>query len=311
MVRVKKRKKIIIGYILTSMDITMEEELFLKLAKKKNIKIILINLFKKIDEKEFENQIRGCDLLYNSSPEDFVIEFLKTAEELGKTVIDTPQLYYYTEDKWMFYLKCRKHKVPTPATILLSHNLNIAKSELKEFGQWPVILKRIYGMMGEYVKKADNPAQAIRVMKKMHKKDCDKLPIIAQEFISSPSYRVTIIDKKIIQTAVKKNKGWKSTGMFSKKFEKFKIDSTLRKILEKIIRFTQIDICGVDLLKKNGKWLVLEVNSTPSLDFFDEEYEHLVDLVLTSLKKYHLLNKAKSKSKKAKTKKIKAKRTKK
>ena len=293
MPRAKKHKKTIIGYILTSIGITIEEKIFLKLAKKKNVEIKLINLFEKIDEKEFENQIKGCDLVYNSSPEDFVIEFLKTAEELGKKVIDTPQLYYYTEDKWMFYLKSRKHKIPTPETILLSHNLNMVKSELKQFGKWPVILKRIYGTMGQYVEKADNPAHAIRIMKKIHKKDCDKLPIIAQEFVKSPSYRVTIIDKKIIQTAVKKNNGWKSTGVFSKKFEKFRIDSTLKKILEKIIRFTKINICGVDLLKKNGKWLVLEVNSTPSLDFFDEEYEHLVDLVLTSLKKEHLRSKAK------------------
>ena len=101
--------------------------------------------------------------------------------------------------------------------------------------------------------------------------------------------------------------------MFSENFDKFKIDKELKKILAKIIRFTPINICGVDLLKKNGKWLVLEVNSTPSLDFFDEEYEHLVGLVLTSLKKYHFRNKnkAKSKSKKAKVKQSKMKRTKK
>ncbi len=292
---VKKSKKIIVGYILTSVDITLEEKLFLKLAKKKNIEIILINLYKKADKKAFEDKIKQCDLIYNSSPEDFVIEFLKTAEELGKKVIDTPKLYYYTEDKWMFYLKCKKHNIPTPETILLSRNLNIIKSELKQFDRWPVILKRIYGMMGEFVKKADNLKEAIGIVKKLHEKDCDKLPIIAQEFVKSPSYRVTIIDKKIVQTAIKTNKGWKCTGMFGDHFGRFKIDSELKKILNKIIRFTNIYICGVDLLKKNEKWLVLEVNSTPSLDFFDAEYEHLVGLVLTALKKYYLKHVAKTK----------------
>ena len=298
MLRNKKQKKLVIGYIFTAKKVGREEKLFLKLAKKKNIEIVMINLFKKIDEEEFENKIRKCDLVYNNTAEDFVIESLKTVEELGKKVIDTSQLYYYTEDKWLFYLKCRDHKIPTLETILLSHNLNIARAELKEFGKWPVVLKRIYGTMGEFVERANNLAQAMEIMKKFQKMDCDKLPIIAQEFVKSPSYRVTIIDKKIVQTAIKKSKNWKSTGVYGKQFDKFRIDKNLKKTLTKIINFIKINVCGVDLLKKDGHWLVLEVNTNPALDFIEEEYEHLVDLVLTFLKKYHRLHMAKPKAKK-------------
>jgi len=296
MSRNKKQKKLVIGYIFTAKKIGREEKLFLKLAKKKNIEIVMINLFKRIDEENFENKIRKCDLIYNNTAEDFVIESLKTVEELGKKVIDTSQLYYYTEDKWMFYLKCREHNIPTLETILLSHNLNIARAELKQFGQWPVVLKRIYGTMGEFVEKADNMAEAIMIMKKFQTMDCDKLPVIAQEFVQSSSYRVTIIDKKIVQTALKQSKNWKCTGVFGKKFDKFRIDKNLKKTLTKIINFIKINVCGVDLLKKDGKWLVLEVNTNPALDFIEEEYEHLVDLVLTFLKKYHRLHMAKPKT---------------
>jgi glutathione synthase/RimK-type ligase-like ATP-grasp enzyme len=284
------QKKLVIGYIFTAKKAGREERMFLRLAKKKNIEIVMINLFKRIEEEEFEKKIRKCDLVYNNTAEDFVIESLKTVEELGKKVIDTSQLYYYTEDKWMFYLKCREHKIPTLETILLSHNLNIARAELKEFGQWPVILKRVYGTMGEFVEKADNLSQAVDIIKKFQKMDCDKLPVIAQEFVQSFSYRVTIIDKKIVQTALKKSKNWKCTGVFGKTFDKFRVDSDLKKILNKVIRFVKINICGVDLLKKNGKWLVLEVNTNPALDFIEEKHEHLVDLVLTFLKKYHRLH---------------------
>jgi glutathione synthase/RimK-type ligase-like ATP-grasp enzyme len=198
----------------------------------------------------------------------------------------------------MFYLKCREHKIPTPETILLSHNLNIARAELKQFGQWPVVLKRIYGTMGEFVERADNLAEAIEIIKKFQRMDCDKLPVIAQEFIKSFSYRVTMIDKKIVQTAIKKSKSWKSTGVYGKKFAKFRIDSKLKKILKKIINFAKINICGIDLLKKNGQWLVLEINTNPALDFIDEEHERLVSLVLTFLKKYHRLHMVKPKANK-------------
>jgi len=295
MKRENKNKKLVIGYLYAAKKkIGLEEKLFLKWAKKKNIELVMINLFKKIDEEEFENKIRKCDLVYNNTAEDFVIESLKTVEELGKKVIDTSQLYYYTEDKWMFYLKCREHKIPTLETILLSHNLNIARAELKQFAKWPVVLKRIYGTMGEFVEKADNLKQAIEILKTFQSIDCDKLPIIAQEFVNSPSYRVTIIDKKIVQTAIKQGKGWKKTGVFGKKFDKFRVDANLRKILKKLISFTNINICGVDLLKKNNQWVVLEVNTSPALDFIDGEYEKIVCKVLDFLKKYHRLHKPKS-----------------
>lgn len=265
----------------------------MKLAKKKGIDLVMFNMFKKIDEDEFESKIKKCDLVYNNTAEDFVIESLKTIEELGKRVIDNSKLFYYTEDKWMFYLKCKEHNIPTPDTILLSNNMNIARAELKEFGKWPLVIKRVYGTMGEFVEKANNLEQALRRIKRFLEIDCDKWPIIAQEFIHSPSYRVTIIDNKIVQTAVKKSKGWKNTGVYGKRFNKFKIDNNLRKIIKKLIGVIKINICGVDFLKRGDQWLVLEVNSDPSLDFIKKEHSKLIGLVLDLLKRHHKKRKVK------------------
>jgi RimK family alpha-L-glutamate ligase len=279
-------KKLVIGFVFTG-RIGVEEKLFLKLAKKRNIELVMINLSRKMSEDELESKIRTCDLVYNNNSDDFVIESLKTIEELGKKVIDTSKMYYYTEDKWMFYIKCREHHIPTPETILLSNNINMARAELKEFGKWPVIIKRLYGSRGEYVEKAQTIEDALLNVKKFWSKDCDKLPIIAQEFIKSPSYRVTIIDKKVVQTAIKHSTLWKSTGVYAKKIKKFRIDSNLRKILYKIMHIIQINICGVDLLKKGNEWLVLEVNAEPGLDFIQEEHPKLVGLILDFLRRYY------------------------
>jgi RimK family alpha-L-glutamate ligase len=284
---IRKSGKLAIGYIFASKTLEKEDKMFIRLAKKRGIDLVMFNFFRKVDEDEFESKIKKCDLVYNNTAEDFVIESLKTVEELGKKVIDTSKLFYYTEDKWMFYVKCREHRIPTPDTILLSNNMNIARAELKEFGKWPVVLKRVYGTMGRFVEKADTPGQALRVIKKFWEMDCDKLPIIAQEFIPSPSYRVTIIDKKIVQTAIKKGKSWKRTGVYGKKFERFRIDNSLKAILNRVIDVTKINICGVDLLKKGDKWLVVEVNSDPGLDFIERDHAKLVGLVLDFLKKYY------------------------
>jgi RimK family alpha-L-glutamate ligase len=237
-----------------------------------------------LDEGQIEEAIKRCDIVYNNSAEEFSLEIAKTIESLGKKVIEKPEVFYGTEDKWLFFVKCRKHNIPTPRTILLSENLNIAKRELEEFGNWPVVLKRVSGTMGEYVDRADNLKEAEGIIKKFWKKGSEKLPIIAQEFILSSSYRVTVIGGKIVQTAIKKNKGWKATGVYAKKIGKFKIDKELKKIIDKVVKMSKINICGIDLLKKDGKWLVLEVNSEPAFDFFENGREKLIGEVLDFLK---------------------------
>jgi RimK family alpha-L-glutamate ligase len=263
-----------------------EEKIFARLAKKKKINLVLINISKEANEEKMEDKIKKCDIIYNNTGENFGIEIAKTIESHGKSIVDPPETYYFMEDKWMFFLKCKEHGVPVPETILLPENIQLARAELKMFGKWPVILKRVYGTWGEYVEKAENLTEAEKIIKKFWKKNSERFPMIAQEFIRSPSYRVTIIGDKIVQTALKENIGWKATGVYGKKFKKFEIDSSLAKIIKKIIKFSGIHICGIDLLKKGHSWFVLEINAEPGFDFFKDEMETLLGKVLDYLKGY-------------------------
>lgn len=274
-----------VGYIYCESKLGKDEQAFIKLAKKKNIDLILFNIDKDIDEDEIEKKAKKCDIIFNNSAEEFAWEIVKTLEELGKRVIDSSKTYYFTEDKWIFALACKENDIPTPKTILLSENMNIAKKELNEFNHWPVILKRIEGTCGEYVAKADNINEAEKIINNFWKKGSERLPIIAQEFILSPCYRVTVIGNEIAQTAMKNGHGWKKTGVYEKHNQKFKVDRELKKIVNKITKVCKINICGIDLVKKDNKWLVLEVNSTPAFDFFENEREMLIGKVLDLLVK--------------------------
>ena len=284
-------KRVVIGYIFCDRKPGKDEEAFLKEAEKRNIEIVMFNLCKKTTEKEVEKKARRCKIIFNNSAEDYAPEFVKTLEALGKRVIDSSRACYYNEDKWMFFLECKKNKIPTPNTIFLPEDINAAKQELKEFNHWPVILKRVFGTQGEFVDKADNPEQAEKIIEKFWRKGSERAPIIAQELIRSPCYRIMTIDKEIVQTALKKNRGWKSTGVYAKKIEKFRIGKKLKKIVDKISDTVHIKVCGIDLLKRNNKWYVLEVNSAPAFDFFEEEREMLIgkvlDLLLKEVKNHH------------------------
>lgn len=276
-------KRKVIGFLYSG-KIGKEEKMFEKLAKKNNLDLIFFNTYNSIDENLFK-EIEKCDLIYNSSTDECDIEIVKTIEELGKKVIENSKSYYYLEDKWMFYLICKDKNIPTLRTILLSEYIPLAKKELKDFKEWPVVLKRITGTMGEYVQKAENISEAGEIIKSFWKKGSEKLPVIAQELVSSPSYRVTVVDGKIVQTAIKRNTHWKATGVHSKNVEKFKVDKQLKNIVKKVSKAIAINLCGIDLLKKDGKWLVLEVNAQPALDFIDDEQQDMVELVLKFLKK--------------------------
>ena len=283
-------KKVTIGYILSGKGLGENEKICLKLAKKNNIELVIFNTSEEIDEEEIKEKIKKCEIIYNATAENFAIEFEKTLEELGEKVIDSSKEYYYSEDKWMLFLKCKEHKIPTPETILLLDNITTAKKELKKFNQWPVVLKRINGCMGEFVEKADNLKESEEIIKKFWKKGNERLPIIAQELIRSPSYRVTMIGDKIVQTAIKESKDWKATGNYKKRFKKFEIDAELKDIINKLSKIVKIKVCGIDFLKKDGKWLVLEVNSSPGFDFFNTEIEKLNKELLLFLKNQAMIN---------------------
>jgi RimK family alpha-L-glutamate ligase len=268
-----------------------EEMMFIEQAKKRNISLVFFGITKESDLEEFEQKVNQCDLIYCNSGEDMAIEYIKTIEALGKPVIEPSLKYYYAEDKWMFYLKCKRYSIPTPDTILLSENLMSAKRKLNQFNHWPVVLKAVEGTCGEYVDRADNLDDAAKVIKRLWKKATRKVPIIAQEFINSQSYRVTLIGGKIAQVAKKHNTRWKKTGVYSKKIERFEIDKELERVVKRVNHAVKINICGVDLLKKNDHWVVLEVNAQPALDFFNEEQEKMVGLVLDFLKDYRCSHK--------------------
>jgi glutathione synthase/RimK-type ligase-like ATP-grasp enzyme len=280
-----KNKRVVIGILYYGKNPGKDEKAFLKLSKKKNIRLVLVNMGEKFDETELKDKFKDCKVIYCNSAEDYAIEFIKTLEEFGKKVIDSSKTHYYIQDKWFLYLECEKRKIPVPKTILLSEDLNVIKSQLTELNLWPIILKKLDGTCGEFIERAEDTEEAIEIIKRFYGTVEERFPLIAQEYIHSDSYRVTIVDKKILQTAVKSGTGWKLTGVYAKKIKKFKVDNELKKLIKKIMEFVDINICGIDFIKKGNKWLLLEVNSEPAFDFFENEREKIISRVLDYLKK--------------------------
>lgn len=271
----------VIGYI-HSGKLGKNENDFLRISKEKGLEVRLLNISQSIDLKELQ-EMELCDIVYNDSGEDFAIEFIKIFENMGIPVMESSKAYF-DENKWNFYEKCIKYGIPAPLTIKLSKNVEDIKKQLIEFNHWPVILKRVRGTWGEFVARANNVDEAVAVVEGFWNRGGTKhIPIIAQEFVDSFSYRVTYIGDEILQTAIKENNNWKCTGVYAKNFKTFDIDPTLKDIVQRIMKHTDIKICGIDLLKKGDEWLVIEANAEPALDFFEIERTMLIEKIIDLL----------------------------
>lgn len=278
-------EKINIGYLYGNLKLSKEDQIFLELAEKKNINLVMLNIANDMGEEEIEKKAEVCDLIFNNTAGELAIEVSKTLEELGKVVIENPKVYYYTENKWMFYVKCKKNKIPSPKTILLPCRLGGVKRELVKFNGWPVVLKKISGEQGEFVEKAENVEEALVIIAKFWEKSVDRAPIIAQEFIRSKSYRVTVIGDKIVQTTLKDGHGWKATAMYSEKLESFEMNEELEKLVKKIVNVSKMNICGIDFMKRGDEWLAVEINAEPSFELIEGDTEMIISEVLDFLKK--------------------------
>lgn len=276
-------RKVTIGLIRNTRSKDRERSKFEKAAKKIGVELVVFNVAEKIDLDRLRSRAASCEIILNDEVDYISTELAKTLECLGHWVSEKTSTFYYTEDKWLQYVKCVKHNVPVPKTVLLPTDLVSAKQQLKDFNQWPIVLKRIFGFAGMYVDRANSAPEAIEIIRKFWKKGEKLCPIIAQEFVNSDSYRVVTIGGKVVQTAVKKSIGWKQTGCSAVRFWKFKVDAELQTIIDELQKITDLAVCGYDFAKHHGKWVLIEINALPSYRLYNTEYDMLIEHVL----KYH------------------------
>jgi len=276
-----KRGKPWIGFIYFQSYYDNSEKHFTNLLREK-FNVVELPFETQLDYQEIKEKTKKCKLIFNNTVCDPVtfesIELSKTLEELGKKVVNSTHSFYYEEDKWMFYLKCLEHHLPTPKTYLLPKEQRYESKFISAvLEEHPLVLKAIYSDNGLCVEKVSNMKQYWKKLKKISLKNTLS-PIIAQEFIPGAhrSYRVTLMGYKVKQIVAKIGRNWKQTGnvLHKESFRTVKLPPAVKKMCEKAARAFGLEVCGLDLVQneKSGKWYLIEANSSPALDFiYDQE----------------------------------------
>ncbi len=282
-----------IGYIFANIKFFPEDKIFFNLAKEKNIKIILFPSARVLPEITIKKLAKKCDVVINNSAESEAYEIAKIIEMAGIPVVDPTSSLYYFENKWLFYILCKNNGIPTPHTVLLPKILRNCYQPIKRIlrKNGAVIIKNIMSDNGQFVDRAKTLPAAIACIKKFHKGD--RAPLIAQEYIkqSHKVYRTLVIGNKVVQGAIKSSKHWKCTGRFIKgDCKKFYVTPKLAHLSVKIARLTKIPWCGIDFMRKNNEWIAIEANSSPGMDFIENDipivYKYLLNYLITMYEKW-------------------------
>lgn len=274
-------KKYTIGYVYPESDKCLDDKILIKYLKKR-FNVILFPLEKQIDPDQIEKQAKLCKLIINNAViEPYTweaIELSKTLEEFGVKVINSSHSFYYQEDKWMFYLECLEHKIPTPTTYIISKKMNYNKEKIKKLlVEGPIVIKAVFSDKGLCVERAKTFEEFSNKLKKIIDKNPIS-PIIAQKYIEhgSVGYKVFVIGNKAIQCVMMKGKIWELTGTKNvENFKYFKPDKKLKEICKKVPRAFGMKWCSLDFIKQDDNLYIIEVNGCPSTTLISKNNKDL------------------------------------
>ena len=175
-----------------------------------------------------------------------------------------PQSFTIGHDKFLTLLSLQKHGVDMPKTYLAGTTEN-AKEILKSI-HYPAILKIPSGTHGKGVMFADSLPGARSLLDTL---ESFKQPYIIQEYVetNATDIRALVVGDEVVGCMKRKAaKGELRANIhMGGKGKKYELDKEARDIAIKSARAINADICAIDILEKEDKPVVIEVNVSPGI----------------------------------------------
>lgn len=211
-------------------------------------------------------------------PYDFIIYLdkdyylAKMLEKAGYKLFNNAEAIRICDDKMLTHLTLANNNIKMPKTInfplrYYSSQYDIfLNNVIKELG-FPMIVKEIYGSLGEQVHLVNNKEELFSLEAKIYKR-----PHIYQEYIKSSKgkdIRMVVINKKYVTNM---NRIAQDKNEFKSNIEtggigvKIIPDKKYIEVAEKVAKIIDLDYCGLDLLiGENNEPILCEVNANAYL----------------------------------------------
>jgi ribosomal protein S6--L-glutamate ligase len=168
----------------------------------------------------------------------------------GNRLVNTPQAIFTCASKVLTTALLLKSGLPSPET-LFTASTGIATRFLKKHGR--AVIKPVYGYDGKGIRLIESP---------------DELgapPYYLQEYVPNDrDFRVFVIDGTAVGAIVRTSDALAHNIHQGGTGRPVEVDAQMQDVSSVAARAVGIDYCGVDLLKTDSGYTVLEVNGTPN-----------------------------------------------
>jgi len=221
--------------------------------------------------------IRGGDM--DEGPSEYCVNFL---QNVGIHTINTMQAIKNVANKKYFADLLERYEVPTPKTWFVRNVDGLAKIE-KELPTFPVIVKTVRGAEGVGVVKVDKKSSLKSVLQLAWKFGSEA---IIQECVNTDfDVRTIVIGGKIVgamkRAKKSSSKDFRNNYAQGGDIENYELSEKEKKVVLKAASASGCEICGVDhFMTKEGKPLIIEVNSSPGTEGFSQFHDDILDQMI-------------------------------
>jgi len=168
-------------------------------------------------------------------------------------------------------------QVPTPKTILLNNQkIETIKNVSSKMEGFPLIIKKVSGSEGKYVSLVNSSEETLNFLEKLpHPSISGKKNIIFQEYIKKSKgtdFRVFCVGKEILGVIKRtsRNGDFRANISLGGRAEKFDLNPAMKKYSKKIIESRNFLLVGIDFIKNNNNYLVIEINNSANFQSFEK-----------------------------------------
>lgn len=222
--------------------------------------------------------IPKCDFIIYLDKDQYLARML---EKSNRRLFNRADFIKLCDDKMLTFIKCSDMGIKMPDTFagplvytsIQEPHVHFLEEIINKLG-FPMVVKKVYGSLGEGVFLVKDKEELISLYKKI----CHN-PILFQRYVSSSkgrSIRVIIIDGKPFGAFIRKNGGdFRSNFGTTAGSEKLENPEKYISFAAKIAEKLDIEYAGIDLLDdNNGDIVMCEINSNA----FFEEFEKTTGL---------------------------------
>lgn len=233
------------------------------------------------------------NIVINLPKSDFVlymdkdIYLARMLEKSGYRLFNNADFIKLCDDKLLTYIRCANEGIPMIKTFpgplvytdfLTESNYAFLDDVSKELG-FPLIVKKVYGSLGEGVYKVDNMEELKKVYSSIYRN-----PLLFQEYMKNSkgkSIRVLVIDHQVVGGFERiNNDDFRSNFGESASSRKLENSSKFLDFAKKIAQKLDILYAGIDLLyDEDNEPILCEINSNA----FFEEFEKVTKIDVASL----------------------------